>query len=435
MMEKKITTIEALPKLEKKIKVAAYARVSSGKDTMLHSLSAQVSFYSKMIQANKKWTYAGVYSDEALSGTKSDRAGFQELIADCRKGKIDLIITKSISRFARNTVTLLQTVRELKALNIDVFFEEQNIHTLSSDGELILTFLASFAQEEAKSTSENMKWRIKRDFQEGQNWGYRPCLGYDVENRKYVINPEGATLVKRIFEMYLKGYGDQKIANVLNKEGIKTFTGVEWRKASVTQILTNISYTGDVILQKTYRDNYLNKHCKINRGERDKYYCENDHEAIVTKEEFEEAQRIRKSRLKPCHKNNKIRYPLGGMLKCGICGASYRHKVPYKKEIWMCNTFNTRGKDVCGSKQIPQDIIYKAINEVLGIDEFDEKVFKDKVEVIIVQPDNILEFHMKDGRIIPYEWHYESRAKSWTPEMKEAARQRSLDYLKKEGEK
>ena len=163
----KITEIKAVPSLVAKKNVAAYARVSSGKDAMLHSLSAQVSYYSELIQSHNDWEYVGVYADEALTGTKDTRDNFQRLIADCKAGKIDLIITKSISRFARNTVTLLKTVRELKELGIGIYFEEQNINTLSADGELMITILASYAQEESLSASENVKWRIHRDYEQG----------------------------------------------------------------------------------------------------------------------------------------------------------------------------------------------------------------------------------------------------------------------------
>lgn len=169
-MSGKITIVSKPPKLERKKRVAAYARVSSGKDAMLHSLSAQVSYYSDLIQNHGDWLYTGVYSDEAKTGTKDSRAGFQNLVADCRAGKIDMVITKSISRFARNTVTLLQTVREFKALGVDIYFEEQNIHTISGDGELMMTILASYAQEESRSASENQKWRIKRSFESGIPW-------------------------------------------------------------------------------------------------------------------------------------------------------------------------------------------------------------------------------------------------------------------------
>ena len=197
-MSGKITIVSKPPKLERKKRVAAYARVSNGKDAMLHSLSAQVSYYSNLIQNHGDWLYAGVYSDEAKTGTKDSRAGFQSLIADCRAGKIDMVITKSISRFARNTVTLLQTVREFKAMEVDIYFEEQNIHTMSGDGELMMTILASYAQEESRSASENQKWRIKRNFEAGIPWD-GTLLGYRLKNSHYVIVPKEAELVRRIY--------------------------------------------------------------------------------------------------------------------------------------------------------------------------------------------------------------------------------------------
>jgi len=203
-MTRTITIVPALPKLEQRKRVAAYARVSSGKDAMLHSLSAQVSYYSSLIQKHGDWLYVGVYADEAKTGTKDNRADFQRLIADCRAGKIDMVITKSISRFARNTVTLLQTVRELKALGVDVFFEEQNIHTMSADGELMMTILASYAQEESRSASENQKWRIKRNFEAGMPWN-GTLLGYRMVDGRYEIIPEEAELVRRIYSLYLSG--------------------------------------------------------------------------------------------------------------------------------------------------------------------------------------------------------------------------------------
>ena len=173
-----------IPKQPKAKRVAAYARVSSGKDEMLHSLSAQISYYSELIQSHPGWLYCGVFSDEAYTGTKDNRTGFQSLISECRKGNIDLIITKSISRFARNTVTLLETVRELKLLGIDVFFEEQNIHTISADGELMMTILASYAQAESLSASENQKWRIRKAFENGEIVNLRFLFWYRINVQK-----------------------------------------------------------------------------------------------------------------------------------------------------------------------------------------------------------------------------------------------------------
>lgn len=209
---------DTAPKLKR---VAAYARVSSGKDAMLHSLSAQISEYSSRIQNHPGWQYAGVYADEAKTGTKDSRENFQRLVAECRAGNVDMVITKSISRFARNTVTLLETVRELKALGVDVFFEEQNIHTLSGNGEVMMSILASFAQAESQSASENQKWRIRKNFEEGKPWD-GTLLGYRMQNGKYIVVPEEAELVRRMYSLYLSGKGVEAIAKILNADGLKT---------------------------------------------------------------------------------------------------------------------------------------------------------------------------------------------------------------------
>ena len=191
------------PELQQRSRVAAYARVSCGKDTMLHSLAAQIDYYREMIIRNPEWRFAGVFADEAKTGTKEDRPEFQALIAKCRAKKIDMVITKSISRFARNTVTLLKYVRELKNLGVDVFFEEQNIHTISADGEVMLTLLASFAQAESLSVSENCKWRIRKGFEEGKSTSVR-LLGYQMIDGEFTIIPEEAETVRRIFNLYLQ---------------------------------------------------------------------------------------------------------------------------------------------------------------------------------------------------------------------------------------
>ena len=216
----------------KPVRVAAYARVSSGKDAMLHSLSAQVSYYNDLIQHHPGWVFCGVYADEALTGTKADRENFVRLIRDCKAGKVDMVITKSISRFARNTVTLLETVRDLKSVGVDVYFEEQNIHSISPDGELMLSILASYAQEESLSASENQKWRVKRNFENGMPWN-GTMLGYRYKNGTYIIVPEEAETVRFIFDQYLFGKGITAIAKMLNEQGIPTRYGNTWGKSSV----------------------------------------------------------------------------------------------------------------------------------------------------------------------------------------------------------
>ena len=232
------------PKLKR---VAAYARVSSGKDAMLHSLSAQVSYYSDLIQNHSGWQYAGVYADEALTGTKDNRDNFQRLLADCRAGKIDLVLTKSISRFARNTVTLLETVRELKTMGVDVYFEEQNIHSLSADGELMLTILASYAQEESLSASENQKWRVRHNYENGLAWN-GTILGYRYDHGTYIIEPEEAETVRMIFDIYLNGDGCTAIAKKLNENRRISRRGMQWGQTGVMRILRNYTYTGNLLL-------------------------------------------------------------------------------------------------------------------------------------------------------------------------------------------
>ena len=427
MKEKKITKIEALSKLPKKTRVAAYARVSNGKDAMLHSLSAQINYYKKMIQDNNDWQFVGVYADEALTGTKDSREEFQQLLEDSKAGKIDMIITKSISRFARNTVTLLGVVRELTKLDVDVFFEEQNIHSNSGEGEMILTLLASIAQEESRSVSENMKWRIKKEFQQGEIWGGRSPLGYNLKNKTFRIIPKEAEVVQLIYKLYVDGNGAEAICHILDSKGIKPMNTKKWGHSSIMKILKNRNYTGDLILQKTYRENHLTKRQIINKGELDRYFIQDNHEAIISRDIFEKAEHIRKERAQK-NKPQAPRgdYPFLGKVKCGICGKSYTRKRMRQKLVWLCSLSVKMGQKLCHAKMVPNDIIVEASNHVLGLEQYDNAIFNSKVNQIIVMPNRLLEFHMKDGTVNSYHWEHKSRSKSWTPEMKEQARKRSI---------
>lgn len=429
-MKKTITKIDTLKKLSKKTRVAAYARVSDGKEAMLKSLSAQVSYYKKLISENHMWVFAGVYSDEALTGTKDSRKEFQQLLQDCRAGYIDMVITKSISRFARNTVTLLETVRELKAINVDVFFEEQNIHSISGEGEMILSFLASFAQEESRSVSENMKWRIQKDFHEGLIWGGKSCLGYRLENRKLEVVPDEAELVRLIFQLYIEGHGADTIGKMLDSKGIKPKYASKWSRSTIMQIIANNNYTGDLILQKTYRDNHLTKRKVINTGELNRYMVKNNHEAIISHEVFAEAERVRKQKRKQKRAPSlEKRYPFKGMMRCGICGRAYTRKTTPSKHVWKCSLSVTKGKDTCASKQVPDSQVIEASNHILNKTDFDDKLFNSKVEMIEVMPDRRLIFHTKDGLAKEYLWQT-SRSDSWTKEKREQARIRAINQMK-----
>lgn len=423
----------ALPVIKK---VAAYVRVSSGKDAMLHSLSAQISYYSAFIQKNPQWEYAGVYVDEAKTGTKDNRQEFQRLISDCKQGKIDMIITKSISRFARNTLTVLETVRELKSLGIDVYFEKENIHSLSEDGELMLTLLSSFAQEESLSVSENCKWRIRDKFKRGVPFNSR-TLGYIYENGNFEVDFSEAKIVRMIFEDYLNGMGMLMIARKLEKMKIKPRHSTKWNKNSVRTILQNEKYTGDLILQKTFiKDHISKKHC-INKGELPKYYVEKSHEPIIDKDTFLRVQDEITKRAKKYSKGNNLNaYAFTSKIKCNLCGKNYNRKIAasgtrYEKPVWICSTFNTYGKKHCSSSQIPEEILETISAEVLGISHFDKNVFEEKIKQIIVPNKGELRFIFKDDSQVTKTWNYPSRSESWTPEMKQLARENKINSIER----
>lgn len=409
-------------------RVATYARVSSGKDAMLHSLSAQISYYNDYIGNRGDWELAGIYADEALSGTKEDRPEFQRMLADCRDGKIDMVVTKSLTRFARNTVTLLSTVRELKLLEVDVYFEEENIHTLSSDGELMLTLLASSAQEESRSVSENQKWRIQKMFEAGRpNTG--TMLGYRLVDGTLQIVPEEAEIVKMIFADYLSGMGKNRIAKKLMHMKVSTLRGGRWNENSLFRILTNEKYTGDMLLQKTYRADHISKRRTVNHGERPAYYVEDSHEAIIDKETFARVQRELKRRA-ALHPSNQVKtlHPFTSMIRCEMCGRHFYRKIvnaggKYAKPAWICDTFNRYGKEVCPSQQIPEAILIAKTSEVLGITEWDRDTLLKHIAEIRVPRHNCLVYMFRDGHSQEVIWQNPSRRESWTEEMKQKARE------------
>ena len=418
-MPKIVTPVEHLPKLKARKKVAAYVRVSSGKEAMIHSLAAQADYYSNLINMEHEWLFVGIYSDEAITGTKGERKGFQQMLEDCKDGKVDMIITKSISRFARNTVTLLETVRSLKLMGVDVFFEEQNIHTMSADGELMLTILASYAQEESRSVSENMKWRIKKNFEEGMPWN-GGMLGYRIGDGQYVVIAEESDVVKRIYAEFLEGKGTNAIAKGLNEDKIPTRFGERWHPSVIAKILRNYTYTGNLLLQKTFVENHITKKNKINQGELPQYHVEDAHEAIIDMDTFSRVQEEMERRTKkyghaPKSQN---RYPFTGLLVCGNCGKSYRRKVTATQPVWICATYNTQGKKYCDSKQIPESTLAEVTATVASIED---------IEKIVVYNGNRLEYHLVSGTVIEKIWADRSRSESWTDEMREAVRRRKLE--------
>ncbi|MFX4263137.1 recombinase family protein [Pelotomaculum propionicicum] len=418
------------PLLPKKKRVAAYARVSSGKDAMLHSLSAQISYYSDYIQKHREWQYAGVYADEALTGTKDSRAEFQRLLDDCRAGHIDMVITKSISRFARNTVIMLETLRELKLINVDVFFEKENIHSMSGDGELMLTILASFAQAESLSVSENCKWRIRKRFQNGEIVNLRFMYGYNIKKGVITVDEQQAEIVRMIFADYISGLGCSKIANKLNQIGVRTVRNNTWNDKRVADIIKNEKYTGNALLQRKYVTDHLSKKLVLNKGKLPKYYAEGTHDPIIDAATFEKAQEIMagrrdKNKIKQKTINN---YLFTGMIKCPRCGRNYRRVNNNGRVAWNCPTFIKEGKAVCHCKQLPEDILLTLTAEVLGLDDFDENVFREKIkEMIVPEPGQVL-YIFHGGHKKKASWQNRSRKFSWTDEAKLNARNRALAY-------
>lgn len=410
----------------KKKRVAAYARVSSGKDAMLHSLSAQVSYYSEYIQRHG-WEYAGVYVDEAITGTKDKRENFQKLLEECRAGDVQMVITKSISRFARNTVTLLQTVRELKDLGVDVYFEEQNIHTMSADGELMLTILASYAQEESLSASENQKWRIQKCFQNGDMVNTYRIFGYRYINGTLVVEPTEAEYVREIFQRAIRGDTFGSISKWLNENGIRCSSGGEWRATRIRGVLSNEKYTGNLLLQKSFRNNHLEKEKCPNRGELPQYYAEGTHEAIVDMDIYEKAQEVLVRLDEEAAKRTPPkRSAFTGMIKCSCCGKNYRRGTGAVRSFWNCSTYLSKGKSFCQAKQIPEETLFSITAEALGVSTVDADTIHSRLTLIQAEKDNTLVFCFKDGTQAVKQWQDRSRAESWTEEKKENARKQRL---------
>lgn len=387
------------------------------KQGSLPPIYSSINFFvnSAILHRNKDWEYAGVYADEAFTGTKDNRPEFKRLIADSKDGKIDIVITKSLSRFARNTVTTLETVRLLKEYGVDVWFERENIHSMSGDGEFMLTILASFAQEESLSASENQKWKIRKNFEDGQPTHIR-LLGYYLDGDTFKIIPGEAEIVRLIYSSYLSGMGLLAICKLLTEKEYPTVCGGQWRESTIRRILTNEKYIGDMLLQKTFREDHITKKTRRNKGELPKYYIENSHEPIIDRNTFRMVREeiTRRAINTAGYKQPTTKSEFTKKIVCEQCGANYRRKIlAGGKVVWICGTFNRLGKAFCPSQQIPEEIL----KELVCNTEFSEIRIPCANTVIIVMP---------DGAKTVRTWQNRSRSKSWTPEMKQIARERRL---------
>ena len=341
--------------LQKK-RVCAYARVSTDSRRQEDSLENQMETYERMITGNPEYEFIGVFADQGISGYCENRPQFQRMMEKARAGEIDLIITKSISRFARNTVTVLKFARELKELGVGIFFEEQNINTLSGDGEMMLAVLASFAQEESRSMSENNKWSIRKKFERGEVMiTTSRFLGYDKnEYGDLIVNRKEAEIVSLTFDLYLLNVGSSRIGELLDYLGVKTVTGTTWESGTINGMLCNEKYKGDFHLQKYYTPENKRNHTRKNNGEVQSYYISENHEPIVSPEVWEKVQEVREQRKRDRNIGQdstmkfQNRYPLSGMLICPYCGKTLRRRQVYKKKIqWLCSTYIEKGVKAC----------------------------------------------------------------------------------------
>lgn len=373
VQKKKVSIIPPQMKYDKQVKVeqkalrvAAYCRVSTLLEQQEGSYEMQVDYYTNKINSNPNWTSAGIFADDGKSATQTNkRDDFNAMIEACLSGKIDLILTKSISRFARNTVDALQNIRKLKEKNIPIIFEKEGINTMESGGELLITILSSQAQEESRNISENTRWGVTRKFEKGIiQVNHKKFLGYTKDdNGNLVIVPKEAVIVKRIFREYLEGKSLIKIAQGLEQDGIKTVTGLDhWHPGTLDKMLSNEKFCGDALMQKTYTMDFLTKKKVKNDGYVRKYYIEDNHEAIIPKEIFYQVQeeKLRRASLhKPAvtRKKNKeekekskysSKYILTELMVCAECGHAYRRQIWYKygdkSAVWRCEDRLKYGK-------------------------------------------------------------------------------------------
>lgn len=357
---------------EAKKRAAAYCRVSSGSEEQLGSLNAQTSYYEKYINDNPDYLFAGIYTDEGISGTDlKKREAFNRLMQDAREGHIDMIITKSLSRFGRNTLDCLRSLRELKALNVDVFFEKEQIHSLNSQGEVLISLISAVAQTESLALSENVKWGIRRKYERGhvQSIPSGKFLGYDKDqNGNLIINPAQAEIVRRIYQEFLDGYGTFQIARRLTDEKVPmAFGGKEWCSSHIKKVLTNEKMKGDTRFQKTYNADYLTKRRAKNNGELPQYYIEGTHPGIIDRNtweivqlEFERQKRYcQDHHISTYHRSNE-KHPLSAKIICSTCGCTYmligsKKKGEEGQKYWRCSSFiGKQGADIAGRMYVPE---------------------------------------------------------------------------------
>ncbi len=380
-----------------KLRVAAYARVSTDHEEQESSYEAQVEHFTKYIEGHEDWEMAGIFADPGISGKNIKRPEFQRMITECENGLIDKIITKSVSRFARNTLDCVQSIRKLKEKGIGVYFEKENLDTLQESSEFVLTIMASLAEEESRSISNNIRWSVKKKFENGQvMMSTASFLGYTMGKDGILqIVPEQAVTIKRIYGEFLDGYSLSEIANGLMRDGVLSPTGkTTWHPTTIKSILQNEKYKGDCHLQKTYLPDFLSPRRVKNEGQADSYYVEDSHAAIISKEMFEMVQQEFKKRneLRSSYQTGRGKYSgkyaFSGMITCGECGETYRRHQQYNKYktyyIWVCKRHENTGKSNCSAKPLKEEAIKQAfVRAVNGLLKDRDKILDRLTNAIV----------------------------------------------------
>lgn len=411
---KKIIFIPAKNSLKNsgKLKVAAYCRVSTERETQKSSIDTQIKYYTELIQTNPEWDFAGVFYDYESGLRKEKRNGLDAILKKAYRGEIDYIIAKSISRLSRNVLDTLTIIRSLKAKGINIYFEKENLNSLEAEKEIDIAFNGVLAQEESRNLSENVQWGYKRKFERGDDFVGKIPMGYKNVNNEWIIVPEEAEVIRKIYRLYLEGSTLQQIKEYLEEHQIKTATGKEtWATAVIQKILKNEKYKGDALLQKTYTEDFITGKKSKNVGQRERYYITNSHPAIITAETFDKVQEEMANRARLIRKEDGTvesntskyngKYLLGNLLVCGDCGVSYRRRTERGKVVWRCATRIEKGKDICShSPTLDEKWVQNALGEKIcenGI--YNEMVVRNKVYRVFVFSNN-LKIQCKDESVL-----------------------------------
>lgn len=399
-----VRVIPALPKENKNLRVAAYCRISTSNKAQLRSLDIQIETYTKMIRSNKDWLFAGVFYDIESGLRRSGRTELDKMLRKAAKGKIDYIITKSISRVSRDTVELLKIIRFLRERSINMHFENENLDSIRMDKEFEITLRGMLAQDESRNISENIQWGFQRKFENGDIFTkYRNFMGYGCVDGEIVIVPEQAKIVRTIFNLYLQGLTFYRIKTYLESMGVRTVTGKEhWDTTTIQKMLKNEKYKGDTMLQKTFTEDFMAGKKSKNIGQRNRYYVKDSHPAIVPAEIFDKVQEEMVKRARLVSKEDGTienmgskyngKYLLGNLLVCGDCGASYRRRTERGKVVWRCATRIEKGKEACSHSPTLDE---GWLQDTLGMavcqgGAYDENIIRNEVDKIRIFDDYIL---------------------------------------------